>query len=556
MTSDEIEAQARGLLARDHVGQAVRLALDHGLDDLAAELLAQGWVGMVCSAAEFEGFFQVVERIGSERYRHWPQLEAASIFALTMQLHLRLAALRLDELEQRVPVLLHENRSFLVEHQRAPFDRPDPREGMHSWIGMMRVVLATFGGRSEEALQLAADWRTRFPRAQDSELATVGVNEALALVMLDRPREAEREALAALRICRRVRYELGMVWAAVCAACVKAMNGRVHDAATLLDGVWSETAAKLSQAPETRAALDAARNYTAFERGDVEPALADAMDRIEGRKPSPRLPVMLLIDRMVATRSLMVLGRAHEAAVLAARVDLEQPEGDQRFWNRVVGLERVRVAAVSGDDAGIEAPADALTMLKLLALSKRNPSTVTLAALRRLVREAEERQQESKLFIALLMKARVEQHTGNQLQSRRTVARLITVPMLRERLGSLASLAPALEPMFGDALRGLLEESGNRDERLLRLARLTGVATSVESAEALAEPLSTREAQIGAALLDGLSNKQIAQRMHLSDQTVRWHLWKLFQKLGVSNRLGAAQVLASRSPQAGLRVSR
>ncbi|WP_374679546.1 helix-turn-helix transcriptional regulator [Hydrocarboniphaga effusa] len=547
MTSADIQAQARGLLARDRVGQAVRLALDHGLDDLAAELLAHGWVGMVCGAAEFEGFFEAIERIGSQRYRHWPQLEAASIYALTMQLHLRIAALRLDELEQRVPALLRENRSFLVEHQRAPFDRPDPRDGMYSWIAMMRVAQAAFGGHSEQTLQLAADWRTRFARAPDHEFATVAVNEALALSMLDRTREAEREALAALRIFRRVRFEHGMVSAAVCAGCMKALSGRVNDAAALLDAAFDEAAPRLAQAPETRASLDVARNFTAFERGDIEAALADAMDRIEGRRPSPRLPVMLLIDRFVAARALMALGRAHQAAALLARPDLERPAGDWRFWDQLLTLERVRVAAVSGDYSGIDGPPDVLALLKLLTLAQRNPSAIALAALRKMVREAEDRQQESRLFMALLMKARVEQHTGNSLQARRSVTRLITAPMLRERLGSLASLAPALQPMFGDALRGLLEASGNRDERLLRLARLTGVAVEAAAeAGAPAEPLSPREEQIGAALLEGLSNRQIAQRIHLSEQTVRWHLWKLFQKLGVSNRLGAAQRLSSR----------
>jgi two-component system nitrate/nitrite response regulator NarL len=49
--------------------------------------------------------------------------------------------------------------------------------------------------------------------------------------------------------------------------------------------------------------------------------------------------------------------------------------------------------------------------------------------------------------------------------------------------------------------------------------------------------LTPRQREIVAALLDGCSNKAIAQRLGVSDQTIKNQLSTLYRKLGVANRL-------------------
>ena len=48
--------------------------------------------------------------------------------------------------------------------------------------------------------------------------------------------------------------------------------------------------------------------------------------------------------------------------------------------------------------------------------------------------------------------------------------------------------------------------------------------------------LTERQREIVKLVAEGLSNKDIAARMHLADTTVRHHLTKIFDKLGVPNR--------------------
>ena len=56
----------------------------------------------------------------------------------------------------------------------------------------------------------------------------------------------------------------------------------------------------------------------------------------------------------------------------------------------------------------------------------------------------------------------------------------------------------------------------------------------------LLEPLRAREADILRLLADGLSNQEIAQRLSLSVNTVRWYLKQLYRKLDVHSRTQAA----------------
>lgn len=52
--------------------------------------------------------------------------------------------------------------------------------------------------------------------------------------------------------------------------------------------------------------------------------------------------------------------------------------------------------------------------------------------------------------------------------------------------------------------------------------------------------LTNREVEIVAAIVDGCTNKEIAQKFSLSEDTVKHHLTSIFDKLGVSNRLELA----------------
>ena len=61
--------------------------------------------------------------------------------------------------------------------------------------------------------------------------------------------------------------------------------------------------------------------------------------------------------------------------------------------------------------------------------------------------------------------------------------------------------------------------------------------------------LSNREAQVLHLLADGLSNRELAATMKLSEHTIKNHIFHIFDKLGVSNRLEAVLYAISHREQ-------
>ena len=55
------------------------------------------------------------------------------------------------------------------------------------------------------------------------------------------------------------------------------------------------------------------------------------------------------------------------------------------------------------------------------------------------------------------------------------------------------------------------------------------------------ETLTTRELQVLALLAEGLPNKAIAERLDISDQTVKFHVAAILAKLGARNRTDAVR---------------
>jgi DNA-binding NarL/FixJ family response regulator len=85
-------------------------------------------------------------------------------------------------------------------------------------------------------------------------------------------------------------------------------------------------------------------------------------------------------------------------------------------------------------------------------------------------------------------------------------------------------------------------------ERARRELAATGETARTRTAPAArtagaSEPLTTQEAQVARLARDGLSNPEIGARLFISARTVKYHLHKVFTKLGISSRSQLYRVL-------------
>jgi DNA-binding NarL/FixJ family response regulator len=73
-------------------------------------------------------------------------------------------------------------------------------------------------------------------------------------------------------------------------------------------------------------------------------------------------------------------------------------------------------------------------------------------------------------------------------------------------------------------------------------------ASSRGNGNSTAVQLTPREIDIVATIVDGYTNKEIANKLSISEQTVKHHLTNIFSKVGVSNRLELALFAMQHSP--------
>jgi ATP/maltotriose-dependent transcriptional regulator MalT len=93
-----------------------------------------------------------------------------------------------------------------------------------------------------------------------------------------------------------------------------------------------------------------------------------------------------------------------------------------------------------------------------------------------------------------------------------------------------------------DALRRRLTTDPNIElvDRA-ELAEAVITLPPVRRADPLIESLTTREHEVLALVADGLSNRDVAHELAISEHTVKFHLASVFGKLGVSTRTEAVQ---------------
>ena len=115
---------------------------------------------------------------------------------------------------------------------------------------------------------------------------------------------------------------------------------------------------------------------------------------------------------------------------------------------------------------------------------------------------------------------------------------LVGTPLARARLRTLADGALSIVGEAAD-LRQARAAVPEADAFL--------IAPSVDRADdPQIEALTPRELEVLALLAEGLSNKGIALRLGISDQTVKFHVASITGKLGAHTRTGAVRLAVRR----------
>jgi DNA-binding CsgD family transcriptional regulator len=284
--------------------------------------------------------------------------------------------------------------------------------------------------------------------------------------------------------------------------------------------------AQETRQPLVMATAEATQAMLAAFRGDVETAAA-----IAAKAEQTAIPIRAsgLLAATQLARGLAALGAGRPADALAHLRRIHDP-ADPAYHYAVrcftIG-DLAEAASRAGDPQGIDG-----YMQEMEAAARQTPSPSLHAGLRYARALLANGPEAETLFDEAVQsglngwpfpRARVQLAYGEWLHRR------------RQDSAARAPLRAATEAF--DAL-GVIPWS----ERARQQLRATGETSRSRTPEAR-DQLSPQELQIAQLAAEGLSNREIGQKLYLSHRTISSHLYRVFPKLGITSRTELRQVL-------------
>ena len=236
------------------------------------------------------------------------------------------------------------------------------------------------------------------------------------------------------------------------------------------------------------------------------------------------------IDRLARTRSLrarlgLLQGDVESAARYLETTDLSNDEGTMLFWLDVPRITQCRVMAARQSEADLSEATEKLRKLLRFCLATHNtPQTIEILLLQAAV--CQKQGQIGQAMTALEHAATLARPGG---YIRPFVNHGANMADLLTRLLQCGKAANYIEQILGafDAY----EPVDSRDESFTRHE-----PHPWERNQALENPLTNRELEVLSLLGQGLRNKEVADRLFVSLETVKKHAVNIYRKLDVRNR--------------------
>jgi ATP/maltotriose-dependent transcriptional regulator MalT len=171
-------------------------------------------------------------------------------------------------------------------------------------------------------------------------------------------------------------------------------------------------------------------------------------------------------------------------------------------------------------------------------LLKQSPRVI-VEALDAAIEKSQQRQLAHRSVELLVLRALAEKEDGNWASALADVRRALTIAAPRKYvrvfLDEGRELGVLIDRLDMEQLRG--SEAAPLARRLQRALSAPDLQDGAPIG--LGEELTKRELSILKRLESGLSNKEIAEAIFISEGTLKWHLHNVYSKLNVKNRSGA-----------------
>lgn len=411
--------------------------------------------------------------------------------------------------------------------QRLPTGHPFPDTTLLNAMAHVTSV----AGQSREAQQLLDAARQQHSGSGTFNRMYTETNEGLLDLLHGRLRHATARFRLAVDATHSVNFHHthGNAWAGVFYASVVYEANQIEQADHLLN-VYLPLA-RDAGLPDHMIQGHAMRSRIAFINGDVDAAVLTLSD-LEYFGSQRKLPRVVAAAKLERARLLLMQGngpaardellRADDAAVWARERRQQMLAHDVHY----MALARLRweinfgdpSAALAGLEAEIRAATVAGRLRRLLVLQ-----LLRAVALHR---------------SGNVSAAMVQMAPALQVASREGFLRLVldegpSVGALVQRYQAVPDASASRDPIASDHLQRLVTAFGPLS---------TDVDTSLEATSRVLEPLTKKEIGVLKLLVEGYSNISMAEKLFVSESTVRTHLRNINVKLGAHSRTQAVAI--------------
>lgn len=542
----------RWCMQHDLREEAIDYALQAGLVEDAASLIAEHAMQVVRFRGEHERLVEWIRRLPSDVLVRYPAIQLNHAWSLTFRYRFVEAEAALD----------------LVSRSLEGADPPSPEAQLEVRRAreLNRCLAAALSDHGAPSVAMSRVWLASWPDASELERGPV-----LAILAYGYKCAGDFTAVASVveegrRCFERVGAPYGLAWVEFFDVLALMRQGRYSAARTTCTAAMSTAVERLGRnslmycmQSALLAAIEleinnlaAAREALAHGLKFLEPygcvdsilvayvtlarlmaaegRFVDACDLLqEGeatgrRRDTPRLTISL-----AAERALLLLRNGQlETAAELLRTGLHAVPSDGEFAG-LVRDKRLRIEA-------------------RLALA-RGAAAEAFETVGGLLHHVRQTQQLRKHVELLLIRAVAQQALGRGNDALRSLAEALRLAAPERLMRVFLDEGERLHPLIG-ALKAVDKpaDAGADDESLQKL--LEQLATTIRSggasravaAEAGAgvlDPLTPRELQILRMMESGLSAKQLARALFVTEGTVKWHLYNMYGKLDVRNRSAA-----------------
>ena len=351
--------------------------------------------------------------------------------------------------------------------------------------------------------------------------------------LLDRPRSALRHFDRGLAVVHRSGRAVAVAPLLIGRILALRATGRLAEASPAAEDAVELAA--LSGHDEHRTAALALRSWVATWTGDLEAARAAAAVAAEQWPRHPRGWRAFLAARTLSDARL-AMGDPEGCLALATSAAVTEPP-DAADWARVGWYELLtRAELAAGHPPAAVRWADAAVAT---ARQRDLPGSTGLALLARAQALTAADAPAASGFAAAARDALND--AGMVLDAAR--AALVSASALAAHgdRDQAAAQARAAQLVFESCGAGpFARQAASLRRRIAARGSRGGPALGNPAGRTVLSGLTRREQQVASLVSQGLTNRRIAQRLHVTDKTVEMHLSNIFAKLGVSTRTETA----------------